>query len=158
MQRDAMSNKLIVDLGTITLDSTGDDAGSVDLDTKGARAVSFAIIPAAALTTQVSLFQVLESDDDGVADAYAKASVDKYLPTESATTVDGESGVPLVEATAPYQQVAGVFSTKRWLRPNFHTDTSQGSVGVQVIAILEMETGSQVSTWNPDVDSVDGQP
>jgi hypothetical protein len=158
MQRDGISNKLVVDLGTVTLDSTGDDAGSIDLDTKGARSVSFIIIPAVALTTQVSLFQVLESDDDAVADPYAKVAEDNYLPTKTATTIDGESGVQLVEATAPYQQIAGVISTKRWLRPNFHTDTSQASIGVQVIAVMEMDEGSTLSKFDPNVDDVDGNP
>ena len=156
MQRDAQSNKLVVDLGTVTLDSTGDDAGSVDLDTKGARAVSFILIPDATLTTQDTLFQVLESDDDAATDPYAKVAEENYLPTETATTQGGEAGVPLIEAVAPYQQVTGVFSTKRWLRPNFHTDTSQASIDVQVIAVMEMDTGSQVSVYDPAVDTVDG--
>jgi hypothetical protein len=158
MQRDDMSNKLVVDLGTITIASTGDDDGSVDLDTKGARAVSFILIPSAALTTQETYFQLLESADDADADPYAEVAADKYLPTELAVTDDSESGVLLVEATSPYQQIAGVFSTKRWLRPRFHTDVSQASIDVQVIAVMEMETGSQTATWNPNVDSVDGEP
>lgn len=158
MQRDGTSNILVVDLGTITADSTGDDDGSVDLDTKGARKVTFFVDTATTLTTQESYFQLLESSDDGVADAYAEIQAGKYLPTELEVTDDGDTGQLIVNPTSPYKQVIGVFGTERYLRPRIHTDVSQASVAFSVYAVMYMDEGPTVDEWNPNVTDVDGEP
>lgn len=159
MQRDLVSTINVVDLGTIVADSTGDDDGSVDLDTKGARSVTFVLDTATTLTTQVSYFQVLESSDDAVADAYAEIAEGKYLPTElEVEHATDEFGVKLVNPTSPYKQMIGVFSTERYLRPRIHTDTSQGSITYSIYAILEMADAPTTATWHPDVTDVDDEP
>jgi len=159
MQRDLVSNIKVVDLGTIVADSTGDDDGSVDLDTKGARSVTFVLDTATTLTTQVSYFQVLESSDDAAADAYAEIAEGKYLPTQlEVEHATDEFGIKLVNPTSPYKQMIGVFSTERYLRPRIHTDTSQASITYSIYAILEMDDKPQTATWHPDVTDVDDEP
>jgi len=159
MQRDEVSNKLAVDLGSaIDVASTGDQAADSDLDTKGARAVSFVITPSAAIAAFVGRFQLLESDDDGSADPYTPVAEDKYLPTSLADTVGGEAGIPIVAANAPYSLLAGAVGTKRWLRASFHTDTGQSALTIALTAVMEMETGPQTSVWNSTVTGVDGNP
>jgi hypothetical protein len=158
MQRDGVSDILVVDLGTIVADSEGDDDGSTDLDTKGARKVTFVLDTDTTLTTQESYFQVLESSDDGVADAYSEVAAGKYLPTDLEVTDDDETGQLLVNPTSPYKQVVGVFGTERYLRPRIHTDTSQGSITYNVYAIMYMQDGPTTGVWNPNVDDVDGEP
>lgn len=162
MQRDLANNILVVSLGTVTLDSTGDDDGSIALDTKGARSVTFALFPPE-LTTQESYFQILESSDDGDADAFAEIAEEKYLPTEQTVEFETDGyGQLLVEPASNYEgdyaQLVGCFSTERYLKPRFHTDTSQASIEVTVKAIMEMDSKSTLSEWNPNVDDVDGEP
>ena len=162
MQRDIANDILVVSLGTITLDSTGDDDGSLALDTKGARSVTLAIDPEA-LTTQVTYVQILESSDDGSGDAYSEIDGGKYLPAQQTVEFEADGfGQLLVEGASNYEgdylQLVGCFSTERYIKPRFHTDTSQASIDVVVKAIMEMETASTLSEWNPDVDDVDGEP
>lgn len=158
MTRDLTSKIVVADLGTIVADSTGDDDGSVDLDTQNASAVTFVLDTATALTTQVSRFQILESSDDAVADAYAEIAAGKYLPTELETTVGGDTGVALVNPTVPYKFQVGCFSTERYLRPRIHTDTSQGSITFNVYAILHFDERSTTQQWHPTVDGGDDEP
>jgi hypothetical protein len=162
MQRDIANNILVVNLGTVTLDSTGDDDGSIALDTKGARSVTLAIDPPT-LTTQVTYVQILESSDDGDADAFSEIAEEKYLPEQQ--TVEFESdgfGQLLVEGASNYEgdytQLVGCFGTERYIKPRFHTDTSQASIDVTVYAIMEMDSRSTLSEWNPNVTDVDNEP
>lgn len=162
MQRDLANNILVVDMGTVTLDSTGDDDGTTALDTKGARSVAFAIFPPE-LTTQETYVQILESDDDGDADAYAEIDEEKYLPTGQAVEFETDGyGHLMVEGDSNYEgdyaMLVGCFSTKRYLKLRFHTDTSQASIDVVTKAVMVMDSKSTLSTWNPDVDDVDGEP
>ena len=159
MQRDNVDDILVVDLGDIVADSTGDDDGGVDLDTKGARSVTLFFDTATTLTTQVSYAEVLESSDDAVADPYAEIAEGKYLPTElEVEHATGEFGILMVNPTSPYKQAIGVFGTERYLRPRIHTDTSQGSVTFSVFAVMVMAQKPTVAVWNPNVTSVDGKP
>jgi hypothetical protein len=161
MQRDLANNILVVDMGTVTLDSTGDDNGTTALDTKGARSVAFALFPPA-LTTQETYVQILESNDDD-ADAYTEIDGDKYLPTVQTVEFETDGyGQLLVEGDSnhegDYAMLVGCFSTKRYLKLRFHTDESQASINVLCKAVMEMDSKSTLSTWNPDVDDVDGEP
>lgn len=162
MQRDLANDILVVEMGTVTLDSTGDDDTTTALDTKGARSVAFAVFPPA-LTTQVTYVQILESDDDGDADAFAEIAEEKYLPQQQTVEFETDGfGQLLVEPDSNYEgdyaQLVGCFSTKRYLRVRFHTDTSQASIDVVVKAVMDMDSKSTLSEWNPNVDDVDGEP
>lgn len=140
MERDNQSNIKIVDLGSIVADSTGDDDGSVVLDTKGARSVTFFIDLPTALTTQVSYFQVLESSDNAVADAFAELGSGKYLPTSKEVEWTSDSfGIKLVNPASTLKQTFGCFSAERYLKPRIHTVTSQASLTIPVYAVLEMD-------------------
>lgn len=162
MQRDLANNILVVNLGTITLDSTGDDDGSDALDTKGARSVTLAI-DAPTLTTQETYVQILESSDDDDADAWSEIDEDKYLPAQQTVEFETDGyGQLLVEGASNYEgdylQLVGCFGTERYIKPRFHTDTSQASIDVVVKAIMEMDSASTLSEWNENVDDVDGEP
>jgi hypothetical protein len=159
MQRDLVANIKVVDLGTIAVDGTGDDDGSVSLDTKGARSVTFVLDTATTLTTDVSYFQILESSDDGSSDAYAEIASGKYLPTDlEVEHATGEYGIKLINPTSPYKQMIGCFSTERYLKPRIHTDTSQNTPTYSIYAILEMADKPTTATWHPDVSDVDDEP
>lgn len=159
MQRDNVDDILVVDLGTIVADSTGDDDGGVDLDTKGARSVSFFLDTPTTLTTQVSYLEILESSDDAVADPYAEIAEGKYLPTQlEVEHATGEFGILLVNPTSPYKQEIGVFGTERYLRPRIHTDTSQASITFTLFAIMVMAQKPTVGTWHPTVTDGDSNP
>jgi hypothetical protein len=157
MQRDAVANKKIVNMGTIVADSTGDDDGTVVLDTKGLRGAMFVLLPSVALTTQESYFQLLESSDAGVADAYAEVAADKYLPTLNQITDGGDSGILIKEPTAPYEQPFGAVGTERYLKVRIHTDVSQASVTFTIIAVCELEV-APFNGWDPAYTGVDGNP
>lgn len=157
------SKLLVLDPQTLTMDSTGDDDIATGVDTKGSRAGMFVITAlGATLTTQVSYLEILEADT--LAGTYtpvatSEAAGDKQLPTELNTEYETDSwGQLLVNPTSGYRQQIGFVGTKRFVKLRAHTDTSQGSVALTVLPVLEMEGRPTVATWNPNVDDIDGEP
>lgn len=162
MQRDLANDILVVSMGTVTLDSTGDDDTTTALDTQGARGVAFALFPPT-LTTQETYVQILESSDDGDADAFSEIEEEQYLPTSQVEEFETDGyGIQLVEGASNYEgdyaMLIGCFGTERYLRIRFHTDTSQASIDVTVKAIMRMDSRSTLAEWNENVDDVDGEP
>lgn len=163
-ERDIQSDLLVLDPQTLTMDSTGDDDIGTGIDTKGARGGMFAITALGEeLTTQVSYLEILDSDE--LSGTYTpvgagdEAAGDKQLPTELNTEYESDQyGQLLVNPASGYRQVIGFVGTRRYVKLRAHTDTSQGSVALTVVPILEMEGRPTVETWNPNIDSVDGEP
>jgi hypothetical protein len=163
-QRDIQSNILALASQTLTMDSTGDDDLGTGIDTKGARGGLFAIVAlGATLSTQVSYLEILESDE--LSGTYTpvgagdEAAGDKQLPTELNTEYEsGQYGQLLVNPTSGYAQTIGFVGTKRYVKLRAHTDTSQGSVALTVVPILEMDERPVTQIWHPTIDGGDALP
>lgn len=133
-----------VDTLTITAASTPETVLGTEIDTKGFRAVAFAVVADEAIGTDAIAFTVHEATSSG--GTYTAVSSDKVLPLDAVDYNIGDAD------SDGFLEIFGVFSTERYIKPVLNSTTVADDLTVTVIPILIKENLAQ------DENGIDGLP
>lgn len=133
-----------VDTISITAASAPYEVAGTEIDTQGARSVTFAIVADEAIGTDVISLKIYECDTSG--GTFTAIDSSKYLTGSGGTTFGDKDG------TTNAIKTVGCFGTKRYIKPYADADTVADDLTVSVIPIIEFDVKPA------DVDTLDSLP